>query len=76
MSESQLLAVLWGHPDGQGQNRELGNSAREHDRGGKVQPREQQPRALGEMQLLEGLPQFHLLSPQPAFLSFFDCTRS
>ena len=69
MSKSQLLAVLWGHPDGQGQNRELGNWAREHDRGGKVQPWEQ-PRALREMQLVEGLPQFHFLRPKPAFLFF------
>ena len=70
MSKSQLLAVLWGHPDGQAQNRELGNWAREHDRGGKVQPWEQQPRALREMQLVEGLPQFHFLRPQPAFHFF------
>ena len=36
-----------------------------------MQPQEQQPKALWEMQLLEGLPQFHLLRPQPALTGSF-----
>ena len=37
-SKSQLLAVVWGHPNGQGQKQEPGCWAQEHDRGAKVQP--------------------------------------